>query len=179
MSHRHFAFVIFAAFVAPVAAAPVIGNCPIFPRDNYWNVPVTGLSLHGNSVNLITTMGNTTRLHQDYGSGLCCQSPPDPDRYIGIPFVSVPGTQPKVPVSFDPEAADESDPGPYPIPPNVPIEGDPVPVGTDSHVLVIDQGSCKLYETGVSVPLNGGTSWTAYSGAVFDLRSPTLGSARS
>ena len=41
----------------------------------------------------------------------------------GIPYVLVGGTQPKVPVSFD--YADESDPGPYPIPANAPIEGGP------------------------------------------------------
>ena len=40
----------------------------------------------------------------------------------------VAGTQPKVPVTFD--YADESDPGPYPIPPDAPIEGGPTAPAT-------------------------------------------------
>ena len=50
------------------------------------------------------------------------------DGEYGIPFVSVPFAQPLVPISF--EVADESDPGPYPIPPDAPVEG-----GGDRHVL--------------------------------------------
>jgi len=42
-------------------------------------------------------------------------------RWSSSPYVVVPGTQPKVPVKF--EYADESDPGPYPIPRDAPIEG--------------------------------------------------------
>ena len=40
----------------------------------------------------------------DFGSGLYEGRP------IGIPFVTVPGTQPKEPITF--EVDDESDPGP-------------------------------------------------------------------
>ena len=65
--------------------------------------------------------------------------------------------------------ADESDPGPYPFPPNAPIEGGPASSG-DRHVLVIDRDNCVLYETGYSFPINGGASWTAFSGAVWDLK---------
>jgi hypothetical protein len=51
--------------------------------------------------------------------------------------------QQKVRVSF--EYADESDPSPYPIPPNAPIEGGPLPDG-DRHVIVLDRDTCRLYE---------------------------------
>ena len=83
----------------------------------------------------------------------------------GIPFVSVPAGQPLVPVSFD--VADESDPGPYPIPPDAPVEG-----GGDRHVLVVRQGDCKLFE--LYAAERAGAGWNAYSGAVFDLRSNAL-----
>ncbi len=59
------------------------------------------------------------------------------------PYVVVPGTQPKVPVKF--EYADESDPGPYPIPRDAPIEGGEKSQG-DRHVLVIDRDHGRLYE---------------------------------
>jgi len=69
-------------------------------------------------------------------------------------------------VTFDYD--DESDPGPYPIPPNVPIE-----YGSDHHVLVVDRDHCKLYEMWDS-RLNPDGSWDAGSGAKFDLRSHAL-----
>ena len=88
----------------------------------------------------------------------------------GIPFVVVPGTQPKVPVTFD--YADESDPGPYPIPANAPIEGGSHSTG-DRHVLVIDKDNKKLYE--LFGAHQQGTGWHAGSGAVFDLQSTRRG----
>jgi hypothetical protein len=82
----------------------------------------------------------------------------------------VPGTQPTVEVSFD--YADESDPGPYPIPANAPIEGGPDSTG-DRHVLVIDINNCILYELFSAYPQAGGT-WSAGSGAIFNLTSNAL-----
>ena len=76
-----------------------------------------------------------------------------------------------MPVSFD--YADESDPGPYPIPPNAPIEGGPTSSG-DRHVLVVDRDACRLWELYSAYPQNGGTSWTAGSGATWDLRSNAM-----
>jgi len=93
---------------------------------------------------------------------------------IGIPYTVVNGSQPKVPVSFD--YADESDPGPYPIPPDAPIEGvpdwDPNYDG-DRHILVLDRDNCLLYETFYTWP-NGDSTWSAGSGAIFDLKSNNL-----
>ena len=63
---------------------------------------------------------------------------------------------------------EESDPGPYPIPLDAPIEGGGVEDG-DRHVIVVDTDSCTLYELYRAFPVNGGASWEADSGAVFDL----------
>jgi len=68
------------------------------------------------------------------------------------------------------EYADESDKGPYPIPANVPIEGQPRASNDgDRHALIVDRDACKLYELYALRKENG--RWAAGSGAVFDLRS--------
>jgi hypothetical protein len=87
----------------------------------------------------------------------------------GIPFLVVSGAQPYIPVSF--YYADESDPGPYPVPLDAPIEGGPSSTG-DRHVIVIDKDNGKLYEMFDAHP--GTNSWSSGSGAVFDLNSNTL-----
>src|SRR5207248_1640862 len=88
----------------------------------------------------------------------------------GIPFVVVSADQSKLPVKFD--YADESDPGPYPIPSDAPIEGGPNSTG-DRHVLMVDLQNKRLYELFAAYPLAGG-GWTAGSGAIFDLTSNAL-----
>jgi len=139
-------------------------SCSVLPPDNPWNTDISGFPLHPQSDAFVNSIGRTDHLHPDFGT--VWQGAP-----IGIPYVIVPGTQPMVPVSFD--YWDESDPGPYPVPPNAPIEGGPNSSG-DRHVLVIDDDNCILYEMFDAHPVNGGQSWTAGSGAVFDLNSNAL-----
>ncbi len=154
--------------MAPGSTGPVLGGCPVFPADNIWNTPVDSLPVHPNSADFIATMGANTGLHPDFGSGVW---PPGSDSPIGIPFVVVPGDQPLVPVDFIwwPK---ESDDGPYPIPPDAPIEGGPNSTG-DRHVLVLQQEACLLYELYYAEPQGNG-SWTASNGAKFNLRSHAL-----
>src|SRR4030081_977563 len=91
-------------------AAPSLGGCPVFPANNYWNTPVDSFPVHSSSSAWVNSIGASTRLHPDWGNVLA-------DNY-GIPFVTVNGSQPKVPIMFDPNGyPDESDPGPFPIPP--------------------------------------------------------------
>ncbi|HWL89275.1 MAG TPA: hypothetical protein VNO21_25905, partial [Polyangiaceae bacterium] len=61
--------------------------------------------------------------------------------------------------------------GPYAIPLNAPIEGG-TPASGDRHVLAVDGDGCMLYELYAAQPGSG--IWSAYSGAVFDLRSNKL-----
>ena len=110
-----------------------LGSCHVFPADNAWNRDVSGLPVDANSANYIaaiTALGGNQKLHADFGGGGA----------YGIPYITVPGTQPLVPVDFD-DYGDESDPGPYPIPLAAPVEG-----GSDAHVLAVDRDHCKLYE---------------------------------
>jgi hypothetical protein len=144
--------------------APSLEGCPIFPADNIWNKPVTNLPLAANSGALINTIGPSRGLHPDFGAGTWNGGP------IGIPFNVVDASEPEVTVSFD--YADESDPGPYPIPSDALIEGGSQSTG-DRHVLILDRGSCLLYELFSAYPQPDG-SWQAGSGAVFDLNSNEL-----
>ncbi len=145
-------------------AGPTIGGCSVFPADNPWNDDVSNAPVHARSDNFIDNIGRGTNLHPDFGTEY--MGAPN-----GIPFITVDGSQTRVPVSF--LYADESDPGPYPVPPDAPIEGGPNGTG-DRHVLVVETDECKLYELFNATPENNGASWSADSGAVFDLGSNAL-----
>jgi hypothetical protein len=148
------------------AAAPTVGGCPVFPANNYWNTPVDGLPLHPSSATWVSTIGATARLHPDWGNVLA-------DNF-GIPFTTVAAGQPKVPITFpDDGYADESDPGPFPIPRDAPVEGGNASDG-DRHVIVVDTSNCILYELYNAFPVGGGASWSVFSSAKFDLRSNAL-----
>ena len=145
------------------APAPRIAGCPLFPASNPWNRPVDHLPVAADSATLIRSIGLDTPVHADFGTGLW-----DGSR-IGIPYVVVHGrTTPKSRVAFD--YADESDKGPYPIPANVPIEGQPAHGDTgDRHALIVDRDSCRLYE--LYALRRTATGWAAGSGAIWNLRS--------
>jgi hypothetical protein len=145
------------------AQAPLAGACSVLPADNIWNTPVDSLPVSGNSSAWVTTIGSTRTAHADFGSGLYAGAP------IGIPYITVPGTQTKYPASFT--YADESDPGPYAIPLNAPVEGGSQSTG-DRHVISIDTDHCILYELYSAYPLAAG--WAAGSGAIFNLLSNAL-----
>ncbi len=153
-----------AARAATIYNTAAVGGCPLFPANNVWNYDISRLPVHPNSANFVAAIGLSSHLHPDFGAGLYNGGP------IGFPYVVVPGSQPYVAVSFG--YAGESDPGPYPIPPNAPIEGGSQSSG-DRHVLVVDSGTCKLYEMYASYPQGNG-SWHAGSGAVWNLNSDAL-----
>lgn len=151
-----------AAAIQPDPAFPA--TCPMLPADNTWNTRIDAVPRDPNSDAYVRSIGADEPLRPDFASGLWEGAP------IGIPFAAVSGGTQPVAVVFD--YADESDPGPYPIPPDAPIEGGPAGEG-DRHVLIVDAETCTLYELFDARPLPDG-SWTAGSGAVFDLRSNAL-----
>src|SRR4051812_40244921 len=127
---------------AELLSSAVINSCQVFPDNNVWNARIDSLLCSANSADYVNSIGSMAGLHPDFGSGLFQGQP------IGIPFRTVPGTQPLVPVTFV-EYPAESDPGPYPIPPDAPIERE-----SDRHVLVVDIDNCKLYELFHAHPQN-------------------------
>ncbi len=149
---------------APLPAGPGLRGCPNLPANNVWHADVTRLPVHANSAAYVASMGAGANLKADFGAGIWDGSP------IGIPITYVAPGQAKVPVSFD--YAEDSDRGPYPIPRDALVEGGRNSSG-DRHVLVVDTGTCKLYEMWDSHPAADG-SWHAGSGAVFDLRGNIL-----
>jgi len=141
--------------------ASLNGAAP-FPADNAWNSDISKEPVDPNSDNLIASIGLATGLHPDFGSGYYQHS------IIGIPYVVVPDSQMYVPIHFR-AYRDESDKGPYPVPPDAPIEGmrdDGKKFGGDRHVLVIDRDTNRLYEMFNSWPRSD-LSWRADSGAIF------------
>jgi hypothetical protein len=135
----------------------VIAGCPILPATDTWNTDISQAPVSAHSSDWVGAIGASAGLHADFGT--VWQGAPN-----GIPFIVVGPGEPLVPVTF--EYASESDPGPYPAPLTAPIEGGSASLG-DRHVLVLQQGSCLLYEMYNAHPLNG--AWKAGSGAIWDL----------
>jgi len=146
--------------VSVAAPQPVEGpipgtQCAVYPADNIWNTDISHMPVHPKSGEWLATMqSNTTLLHPDFGA------PP-----YGMPFAVVDDSYPKVSIDF--VYAGESDPGPYPFGPDIPLEQ-----GSDAHALVVDRDTCVLYELYAANWNNGDPK--AGSGAIFDLSSNAL-----
>lgn len=134
-----------------------LGGARPFPSDNPWNLDISHVGVDPKSDTYIASIGRDASLHPDFGT-VWAGAP------WGIPYVVVPGDQPKVPVKF--RWADESDQCFYPIPADAPIERG------DRHVLIIDRDHWRLYE--LFAAQRDGDVWKAGAGAVFDLDSNAL-----
>jgi len=137
------------------------GGCPVLPANNPINEEVANLPASPESQAYVESIGLEAHLHPDFGN----------NPGYGIPFEVVGPEQPKVPVKFTAYSS-ESDPGPYPIPANAAIEGGGKRGHGDKHVLVVQEGTCMLYE--LYKAARKGEGWKAQSGAVFNLRSNAL-----
>ena len=137
---------------APLPSAPA---CPVFPAGNVWNQDISALPVASDSDTLIAKIGLDTGLHPDFGSY----------RGYGIPYNTVPGSQRKLTVRFD--YSSQSDHVGYPIPRRPRIEA-----GSDHHMLIVDSGTCKLYEMWNVRHTRRG--WRAGSGAVWKMTSNAL-----
>src|SRR6184192_616790 len=131
-----------------------------FPSNNLWNTDISTTPVDPNSANYINFIGSTVTLHPDFGAGTFH------NQTIGIPYQIVAGTQAKVALTLG-AFADESDPGPEPIPSNALIEGYPKPGNGDRHVLVLEKDGCWLYELYNASLKNG--KWSADSADVWDM----------
>src|SRR6476659_11430398 len=88
-------------------AQQTVGGCTVLPANNIWNTPADTLPVLSNSASMVTTIGASTGFHADFGAGMWDGGP------IGIPFITVAGSQTKYPATF--LYADESDTGPYAV----------------------------------------------------------------
>ncbi len=159
-----------------VGPYPSLGSCQVFPdppaslspraaslpTEAAWNQDVSKAPRDPRStayIRYIESHGGGF-LHPDFGS----------PRAYGFPYAVVGPGQRKLPVHYT-AYGEESDPGPFPVPASAPVEGGRGADG-DRHVLVVDTGSCRLYEL-YRAFYEGGPRprWNADSGTSWDLRS--------
>jgi hypothetical protein len=171
---------------APAIKEPVLFDTPeadavaaalqVFPTDNAWNQPVDRWQVHSNSRKIIASIGTGKPLRCNYDMG----------------YVLVPPGQRKVDVKIT-DYPGESDPGPFPVPDNLPIEGWPTAArenpsmagqslddlqrdknnaGGDRHAIIVDPASRMLYEFWKMKKTAQG--WQAAQASIFDLKSNKL-----
>jgi hypothetical protein len=144
-----------AALAATGAGTPGPGTrlagCPILPATNAFNRDISQAPVDARSAAYVRSIGLGARLHPDFAS-----------KTYGIPYKIVARSQKRVPIHFT-DYGDESDKGPYPIPAGARVEG-----GSDAHVIVLQRGTCRLYE--LFGAQRTATGWSAASGARFDLK---------
>lgn len=137
----------------------------VFPPGDPWNTDISHEPVDPNSAALIASIGLRKPLHPDFGT-----------TYGGVPngiaYIVVGKDQPRVPIK--PDYKGESDAGPFPIPPDAPIEGGSKSTG-DRHVLVIDRDNWMLYELFSAYPQNNGKWWKVGSAAKWDLSKLSYG----
>ena len=169
-----------ASFGRAQPAGPLPLPLPLFPADNWWNLDISQAPVDPNSAAFITWINNK-RVHPDWGAS--ANEPSDPTATYGMPYVSVPGTQPLVPVTWV-AYGDESDDGAPGRPPGYPIPvearhtpghvegGQPASVDAsgDRHLILVDRDNRLLYELYRAHWNTSASRWEAESGAVFDLQ---------
>jgi hypothetical protein len=161
-------------FNSPEADA-IVGAMQIMPLDNPWNEDISARPLLANSAAMISQI----RADLDWNRRTL-------RAFHEMNFVLVPDTQPNVPISFV-DFPDESDPAPYPIPANMPVETWPRGTGGltlqqwqqdvngdggDRHSIIVMPGAGFFWETWQT--LRVGSAWQASNGAKFNLRSNAL-----
>lgn len=144
----------------PSGPGAKLGSCNAFPSADAWNRVIENDPVSSEWTVHVQKLVGAKKLHPDYGNS--------GSEHYGIPINRVPSDQAKLAITF--EVDDESDPGPYPFPgPNdVRVEGGTATAcDGDCHVLVVQEGACRLYE-GYSCQYVG-SGWQCYSGAIWDL----------
>ncbi len=157
---------------------------PLFPTDNWWNLDISSWPLDANSTGFISFIGNTRRLHPDFGGNDTSTT----NGIYGMPYAVVSGVSNSdlKPVQF--QYWDESDGVDlktgasfpfYPIPPEVITQarwvegGDPGNVdkrsSQDRHLLIVDRDRNYLYELYNVFYDTTQAKWYAGSGAFFDM----------
>jgi hypothetical protein len=158
-----------------INADTVVSAMQILPRDNPWNEDISRRPLLTNSalmmaqiVSDLQTNRRTLRV------------------FFEMNYVFVPTNQPLVSIDFF-NYPDESDPSPYPVATNTPVETWPRETGTltldqwqrdvnnaggDRHAIIVQPGTGLFWETWLTKKV--GTNWEASNGAKFNLNTNGL-----
>lgn len=177
------------ATAAATTAPPQLADCDLFPASAIFNTRIDDTSrfpAHANGAAWIALAGASTPFMANWGGS---SNPADTGNYWGLPInlVGAGGTQWPV-VSLDAGYPEKSDcataadgSGIVQGCGSVPAANRrfPFPSGTtliegngDHHVLVVDRGTCRLWEAYGAQ--NTGGQWSALSTATWDLRSNAL-----
>jgi hypothetical protein len=182
------AFAVFARFPqrAVTITSPIMFDTPeadrilaalqVFPADNPWNEDVADRPVAPQSEAIVRSIGRNEPLGFN----------------LDMNFIVVPPNQPRVPVRVV-MYPDESDPGPFPIPANAPIENWPLGHNEDAgalpkpgvtleqfqregsgdrHLIVVDPVNGRLHEFWQARRTAAG--WEASQASTFDLTSNRL-----
>ena len=162
-------------FDTPEADA-VLAALQVFPADNWWNRDIGALPVHKDSAQMIAAIGGDKPLEYNLDMG----------------FVIVPPDQKRIDVKLL-DYANESDPGPFPLPDEAPVENWPLTRNEnlkalpqagqtlaqfqreaqgDRHVLVVDPLNGKLHEFYGTKRTDDG--WQALQASTWDLRTGAL-----
>jgi hypothetical protein len=154
----------------------ILSAMQVFPPDNPWNQDISAMPVHPDSAKMIASIGADKPLGYNLDMG----------------FIIVPPDQKRVPVKLLDYPA-ESDPGPYPLPDNAPIENWPLQRNEDTkalpkagqtlehlqrhgtgdrHVILVDPVNALLYEFWQGRRTDAG--WEASNEATFNLKTGAL-----
>jgi hypothetical protein len=154
----------------------VLEAMQIFPKDSAWHEDIRKRPRHAMSDAIIRSIGADLPLGYN----------------LDMNFVIVPPNQPRVPVRIT-EYPDESDPGPFPVPENAPIENWPLAHNEDTkalpgpettlaqfqregtgdrHLILVDPVNGKLHEFWQARLTPSG--WQASQASTFDLTSNSM-----
>jgi hypothetical protein len=144
-----FSMVLLAVPATQAVTSPSLAGMQIYPKDHVWNVPVDALPVDHMSSSYIASAGSSAYLYV----------------YSGFSINIVDKSTPKYTVDFK----YTSDKGPYPIPANPLIET----ASTDNHMLIVEPDTNYFYHL-YDAQKDADGSWSAGSGAVFDLSTYAL-----
>jgi hypothetical protein len=151
----------------------ILAELQVFPPDNPWNQDISTAPALANSDAIIASIGKDKRI----------------DFNLDMNYIIVPPNQPRLQVKIK-DYPDESDPGPYPVPDNMPIENWPMRRNEDAGALSLAQGGLEIIQRqgtgdrhGIVVDAVNGllyefyqarktdSGWEAAQASIFDLKS--------
>jgi hypothetical protein len=154
----------------------ILEKLQVYPPDNAWNADISKWPVHRDSKAIIASIGASKPLRAN----------------ADMAFILIPTDQPRVRVKIT-DYPEESDPGPFPVPDNMPIEGwptvyrddpklrgltlvdvqrDKANLGGDRHAIIVDPATQMLYEFYTARLTDAG--WEAKQASTFDLKSNQL-----
>jgi hypothetical protein len=157
-------------------ADQILEALQVFPPDNPWNQDISGLPVHEDSASMIASIGPEKALQYN----------------LDMNFIIVPADQKLVEVKIL-DYPNESDPGPFPLPDNAPIENWPLTRNENSkalpragqtleqfqreaegdrHIILVDPGNGKFHEFWQAKRTDAG--WQATNAATWNLRTGEL-----